>query len=84
MVILANYYFEDIMQTTKLAAQRYEFIQNIMALSDTQFQLVAIAMEKLLEGEDTLVKQLELRRIFDNQEQVERIDNVIDILEGDE
>ncbi len=72
------------MQTTKLAAQRYEFIQNIMALSDTQFQLVAIAMEKLLEGEDTLVKQLELRRIFDNQEQVERIDNVIDILEGDE
>ncbi|MGF1532117.1 MAG: hypothetical protein ACFCUI_00310 [Bernardetiaceae bacterium] len=55
-----------------------------MALSDTQFQLVAIAMEKLLEGEDTLVKQLELRRIFDNQEQVERIDNVIDILEGDE
>lgn len=72
------------MHTTELAAQRYEFIQNIMALPDSQFQLVALAMEKLLEGENTLVEQLELRRIFDNQQRAARIDNVIDILEDDE
>ncbi|MEM6299848.1 MAG: hypothetical protein AAF740_14255 [Bacteroidota bacterium] len=72
------------MVVTELAAQRYDFIQRITNLSDTQFQLLYQIFESFLRDEDALLEQLEIRRVFDNQHQHNRIDSVIDILEDDE
>lgn len=69
------------MSATELAAQRYAFIQRVMALPDTEFQLIAQVLDGLLTGEDTLLEQLELRRLYDNQEQSRRIDKLISIFE---
>ncbi len=69
------------MVVTKLAAQRYDFIQRATNLSDPQFQLLHQIFESFLRDEDALLEQLEIQRVFDNQHQHDRIEGVVKCFE---
>jgi hypothetical protein len=72
------------MDSTQIAAQKFELINRIAAIPETQFEKLYAILNEVLTRQDSFVEDLNKRREYDNQQREDKINSVISILSEDE
>lgn len=68
------------MDSVQIAAQKFELINRIVSLPETQFEKLYSMLNEVLTNQDFFIEELNKRREYDNQQREEKINSIISIL----
>jgi hypothetical protein len=68
------------MDSIQIAAQKFELINRIVSLPETQFEKLYSMLNEVLTNQDFFVEELNTRREYDNEQREEKINSIISIL----
>lgn len=68
------------MDSIQIAAQKFELINRIVSLPETQFEKLYSMLNEVLTNQDFFVEELNKRREYDNEQREEKINSIISIL----